>query len=252
MIIKVRRVACITLYAFYPGLAASPVFCYDGAIVENSLAAYLERQGVLKPGRILDAFAAIDRADFVPEELRASAYVDEPLPIGSGQTISQPHVVAFMLNLLDPKPGEKIMDIGAGSGWQTTLLAHIVGNPLNPPAGGSGGKVFALERIPELCEFGKFNVSKYNFIKKGVVEWFCRDATKGLRQYAPFDKIIAAAALGEEIPQAWKDQLNARGKMVVPMGASVWLFHKQKDGTFHETEFPGFAFVPFLKNEDRN
>ncbi|MCH7883472.1 protein-L-isoaspartate O-methyltransferase [Patescibacteria group bacterium] len=221
----------------------SPVFCYDGAIVENSLAAYLERIGVLKPGRVLDAFAAIDRADFVPEELRASAYVDEPLLIGSGQTISQPYVVAFMLNLLDPEPGEKIMDIGAGSGWQTALLAHIVGEE---------GKVFALERIPELCEFGRSNVSKYNFTKKGIVEWFCQDATKGLRQRAPFDKTIAAAALDGEIPQAWKDQLNAYGKMVVPIDASVWLFHKQKDGTFHETEFPGFAFVPFLKDEDRN
>ena len=207
----------------------------------NPLPAYLQRTGVLKAGPILESFGAIDRADFVPEELKSRAYADEALPIGGGQTISQPYTVAFILNLLDPRRGEKIMDVGAGSGWQTALLAHVVGNT---------GKVFAIERVPELCEFGRVNVSKYNFIASGVVEWFCQDATSGLPDKAPMDKIIAAASIVDlKVPKAWEEQLKVGGKMVVPIGNSIWLFIKQPDGTFHEKEFPGFIFVPFIKND---
>ena len=213
----------------------------------NPLAQYLLRTGVIPEGNILDAFKAIDRADFVPPDIRDLAYADEALPIGGGQTISQPYTVAFMLNLLDPRSGEKIMDVGAGSGWQTAILAHIVGE---------NGKIFAVERLPELCEFGRSNVSKYNFIEKGlpagrqgIVEWFCRDASRGLPDKAPFDKIIAAASLHEELPQAWKEQLKPGGVIVTPIGASIWKFTKQKDGEFVQEEFPGFAFVPFVKNE---
>ena len=207
----------------------------------NPLPSYLLRTGVLKSGKILEAFGVIDRADFVPDELKSSAYADEALPIGGGQTISQPYTVAFMLNLLDPQPGEKIMDVGAGSGWQAALLAHIVSNT---------GKVFAIERVPELCEFGLANVQKYNFIASGVVEWFCQDATLGLPDKAPLDKIIAAASIVDlKVPKAWEEQLKVGGKMVVPISNSIWLFIKQKDGTFHEKEFPGFVFVPFIKND---
>lgn len=205
----------------------------------NPLAPYLERIGVLKAKRIISAFSAIDRVDFVPEELKASAYNDEPLPIGKGQTISQPYTVAFMLELLDPQPGEKIMDIGAGSGWQSALLAEIVGER---------GRVFSVERVPELCELGRGNISKYNFIKKGIVECFCEDASAGLPDKMPFDKIIAAAALGKDVPKAWKEQLKAGGKIVVPIDRSVWLYIKKEDGTFQEKEFPGFSFVPFVQN----
>ena len=211
----------------------------------NPLPSYLQRTGVLKAGKILDAFEAINRADFVPEELRSMAYADEALPIGGGQTISQPYTVAFMLNLLDPKPGEKIMDVGAGSGWQTALLAQIISS-----GHAMSGKVFAIERMPELCEFGKTNVSKYNFVESGVVEWFCQDASSGLPEKASFDKIIAAASIVDnKVPKAWEEQLKVGGKMVVPIGNSIWLFIKQPDGTFHEKEFPGFVFVPFIKDK---
>lgn len=210
--------------------------------MENSLPSYLERAGVLKTARILEAFSVIDRADFVPDDLRVSAYVDEPLPIGSGQTISQPHVVAFMLECLDPQPGEHIMDIGAGSGWQTALLAHIVSLK------DKKGKVYAIERVPELCEFGRGNVLKYNFIKKGVVEWFCQDASNGLPDQAPFDKIVVAASIiDDSLPHAWQEQLGVGGKIVVPIKNSIWLFTKQEEGRFEKEEFPGFVFVPFIK-----
>ncbi len=199
---------------------------------------YLEQERAIKSQKILKAFGAIDRADFVPRDLREAAYVDEALPIGQGQTISQPYTVAFMLELLDPGPGEKIMDIGAGSGWQTALLAYIVSEK---------GKVFALELMPELCEFGRTNVSKYNFIEKGIVEWFCRDASPGLPEKAPFDKIIAAANIGDfKIFEVWGSQLKIGGRIVAPVGNSLWLWIKQKDGDFRKKEFPGFVFVPFV------
>src|SRR3989344_867492 len=100
--------------------------------------------GYLKTPRIIDAFRLIDRADFVLPEYKDEACGNYPLPIGEGQTISQPLTVAFMLELLNPQPGEKILDIGAGSGWQTALLAEIVGPK---------GQIVAIERIPKLCRF---------------------------------------------------------------------------------------------------
>src|SRR3990170_6021596 len=121
--------------------------------------------GYLKTPRIIDAFQNIDRVDFVPEPFKGEAYENYPLSIGFGQTISQPLTVAFMLELLQPKEGEKILDVGAGSGWLSALLAYIVGNPLRQPANG-GGKIIGIERIPELKEMAEKNISKYNYIEK--------------------------------------------------------------------------------------
>jgi protein-L-isoaspartate(D-aspartate) O-methyltransferase len=208
----------------------------------NSLVNHLIDEGVLKTPLIIDAFKSIDRAKFVPENMKPFVYVDEALSIGQGQTISQPYTVAFMLELLEPQPREKILDIGSGSGWQTALLARIVGGP---PAG--GGRVFAMEVVPELCKFGKANVKNFNFIEKGIVEWKCQDASGGLPEEAPFDRIIAAAALNGEIPQEWKDQLKIGGRMVVPVKDSIWLFVKKGEDDFETTEYPGFVFVPFVK-----
>lgn len=200
---------------------------------------HLTERGVLKTPLIIDAFKNIDRAKFTTEETRCFAYVDEALSIPGGQTISQPYTVAFMLELLEPKPGEKILDIGAGSGWQTSILAHIVGEK---------GKVFAMEIVLELCKFGKANVAKFNFIEKGVVKWICGDASKGLPNEAFFDKIIAAAALNGEVPQEWKDQLRIGGRIVVPIGNSIWLFIKKDKDNFEAIEHPGFVFVPFVSD----
>ena len=108
----------------------------------------LMSRGYLKSDQIIDAFSEISRMEFVPKELELEAEEDVALPIGYGQTISQPLVVAFMLELLDPQSGQKIMDVGSGSGWTTALLAHIVGND---------GKVIGIERIKELKEFGEKN-----------------------------------------------------------------------------------------------
>ncbi|PIR57834.1 MAG: protein-L-isoaspartate O-methyltransferase [Parcubacteria group bacterium CG10_big_fil_rev_8_21_14_0_10_38_31] len=208
----------------------------------------LVSEGYLKTPRIINAFRHIDRADFVPEELKFEAYVNAPLPIGFGQTISQPSTVAFMLELLDPKPGDKILDIGSGSGWQTALLAFIVshndeGEELEPE---KEGKITTIELIPELEMMARKNVSKYNFIKKGIVEIHCLNATKGFSREAPFEKIIAAAST-DKIPEEWKRQLNVGGIIIAPISLSLWRYKKNEDGSFKEEEFPGFAFVPFIE-----
>ena len=196
-------------------------------------------QGILKTKQIINAFSSIDRADFVLAEDKDRAYEDHPLITLKNQTISQPLTVAFMLELLQVKVSEKILDIGAGSGWQTALLAHLVGDT---------GKVYAIERIPELCEFGQVNVAKYSFIQKGIVEFICADGSQGLAEQAPFDKIIVAAA-AEEIPKALKKQLKIGGVLVLPVGGheqAIYKIEKISDNEYKEQIYPGFIFVPLV------
>ena len=199
--------------------------------------------GYLKTPAIIEAFQKINRQDFVPEEIKEEAYINAPLPIGYGQTISQPLTVAFMLELLQPEPGNKILDVGSGSGWQTALLCSVVG----PPAGEAGdeGKVFALELIPELEVFGRKNVSKYNFVQRKIANFYCLTAANGLAEEAPFDRIISAAS-AQEIPLVWKEQLKIKGRMVVPIKDTVHLLIKKGENEFEEEVYPGFAFVPFV------
>lgn len=196
-------------------------------------------EGYLKTPRVIGAFRAVDRADFVLAEYKNQAYEDHPLPIGFDQTISQPLTVAFMLELLDPLAGDKILDIGSGSGWQTALLAEIVGPE---------GRVAAVERIRELSEFAQENLGKYDYVKKGVVEFYCQDAAVEIPD-GPYDKIIAAAASYKSIPDIWKKKLKVGGKIVAPIGGSVWLFVKKTDHEYEEKEFPGFLFVPLVSEK---
>lgn len=205
-------------------------------INKESLIKNLIDSGYLKTPRIIEAFRKISRVDFVPDNLKSEAYKDIPLPIGHGQTISQPATVAFMLELLDLRAGDKILDIGYGSGWTTALMAHIVG---------SEGRVCAVERIPELCKLGKGNIEEYDFIEKGVVECFCADGTRGLPERAPFNKILAGAS-AKKLPPAWREQLKIGGRIVAPIGWSVWLFIKKSETEFEEKEYSGFAFVPLI------
>ncbi len=199
----------------------------------------LIKQEWLKSPNIIKAFQKIKRQDFLPEDMKRLADLDQALPIGLGQTISQPLVVAFMLEELDPQPGHKILDIGSGSGWTSALLAEIVG---------SKGKVIAIEIVPELKEFGEKNTSKYNFIKKGIVEFICADGSKGYAKEAKFDRILASAS-GRELPLAWKEQLKIKGKIVAPIGTSIWTFIKKSKNSFQEIEHPGFAFVPLITKD---
>ena len=206
-------------------------YCFMKQLIENLISA-----GYLKTPEIIEAFYKIDRVDFIPEELKAEAQVNMPLPIGYDQTISQPLTVAFMLELLQPKSGYKILDVGSGSGWQSSLLAYITGNE---------GRVIAIERIPELSEFGKNNSQKYNFKN---LEFVVGDGSAGYKDEAPYDRIIVAAAAFNKIPEELKKQLKINGRLVVPVKNSIWLVVKKDDSKYEEKEFPGFVFVPLVEN----
>ena len=199
--------------------------------------------GYLKSPNIIEAFLAIDRKDFVVSEYQDETYSNIPLPIGFGQTISQPLTVAFILELLQPQAGEKILDIGAGSGWTTALLAYIVSQKLKR------GKVIAIERIPELKGFGEKNVAKYNFIKKGVVEFICADGSQGYEKEAPFDKILCSAAVNE-VPKNWLKQLKIGRRIVTPLDGEIQLWIKKAENEFDIKRFHGFTFVPLITDNE--
>ena len=205
-----------------------------------SLIDSLIKEGWLKTPRIIEAFKRIKRVDFLPDEIKNLAELNGALSIGFGQTISQPLVVAFMIEKLEPKPGDKILDIGSGSGWTTALLSEIVGDK---------GKVIAIELVPELAEFGKRNTAKYDFVERGIAQFICGDGSKGYKKEAPFDKILCSAAIQDKFPKAWKKQLKIEGKIVTPIGSSIWLLVKKSKAEFEKIEFPGFAFVPLVIKE---
>lgn len=202
----------------------------------NSLVRDLIYEGYLKTDRIIGAFSKIKRVDFVPKELETASQANVALPIGQGQTISQPLTVAFMLEQLTPMPGDKILDIGAGSGWTTALLAQIVGKK---------GKVIGIERIRELCSFGMNNISKYHLIEGGRAKIICADGSHGYLNEAPYDRILVSAA-ADEIPKALKKQLKIGGKLVIPVKNSIWMIERKSEKVFSDEEFPGFAFVPLI------
>lgn len=200
----------------------------------------LIEKGYLKTDSIIEAFECVSRIEFVPEDLELEAEADVALPIGHGQTISQPLVVAFMLELMDPKKGQKILDVGSGSGWTTALLANIVGKE---------GKIIAVEKIGELKEFGQKNADKYGFVKNGIASFYNADGSKGFSEEAPFDRILVSASADGEIPEALKSQLKVGGKMVMPIRNSIVYLEKEGENKFYKEEFPGFTFVPLIINE---
>ena len=203
----------------------------------------LIKEGWLKTPRIIDAFKEIKRADFMTKETKNLAELNEALPINYGQTISQPLTVAFMLEQLQPEPGNKILDIGSGSGWTSALLSYIVSQKSKSE---TQGKIIAIEIIPELKEFGQKNVAKYNFVEKGIAEFICADGSKGYKKEAPYDRVLVSAS-AEEVPQAWKEQLKIGGRIVAPIKNSIRTLIKKSEKDFQEIEHPGFVFVPLVK-----
>lgn len=196
----------------------------------------LIRQGYLKTDFIIKAFFEVDRKEFVPDEFKNQSKEDIPLPIGFGQTISQPLTVAFMLELLSPQRRQNILDLGSGSGWTSSLLSHIVGK---------GGKVTAIERIEKLCEWGRDNADKFGFVKNGIAEFHCVNGNEGYKKNAPYDRILVSA-MAEKIPKALKEQLKIGGRMVIPMRGGIWLLRKKGENDFYAEEYPGFSFVPLV------
>jgi len=190
--------------------------------------------GTITSKPLEEAFRKVDRADFVPDAHKLKAYEDRPLPIGLEQTISQPTTVAFMLELLRVEPGHKVLDVGSGSGWQTALLCEIVG---------AKGKVFAVERIKDLLEFGRRNVAAYNYSK---AEFRLAGEKFGWPEKAPFDRIIAAAA-ADSPPAELLEQLKIGGFCVLPVKNSLVQIVRKSEDEFAHKEYPGFVFVPLIR-----
>lgn len=193
--------------------------------------------GYLRSDAVIDAMSAISREEFVLSKFRKQADADLPLPIGHGQTVSSPKTVAIMLELLDPRKGQKVLDAGTGSGWTAALLASIVGDD---------GKVITIERLEDLHRFAKENIEKYGFISKGRAECLLGDASDGFEKEAPYDRILVTA-MASKVPDALKKQLKVGGKLVVPIYNKICYFEKRGENDFYKEEFSGFNFVPFVE-----
>jgi len=156
----------------------------------------------IRDDRVLDAMAAVPRELFVPQDQQRRAYRDAALPIGHGQTISQPYMVARIAEALALQPGELVLDVGSGSGYQAAVLAEL------------GAEVVTIERIPELAEQARGNLAAAGYLQ---VEVRVGDGTLGLPDRAPFDAIAVAAA-APAFPETLYEQLRPRGRLVVPVG----------------------------------
>jgi protein-L-isoaspartate(D-aspartate) O-methyltransferase len=180
------------------------------------------------------AFQDVPRKNFIPDRMQRSAYLDMPLPIGFGQTISQPSTVKKMLEWLEVEPGNKVLDVGSGSGWTTALLSNIVGRR---------GKVFAVEKIPELVEFGRQN---NRVIGNRKAEFHQAGEVFGLLEHAPYDRILVSAA-ADELPHELIEQLAKGGKLVIPVLNDILEIEKDAKGHLDIKSHPGFVFVPLVK-----
>lgn len=184
-------------------------------------------------GRINEAFASVPREIFLPPQERPHAGWDIPLPIGFGQTNSQPTTVRMMLEWLDARPGQQVLDVGSGSGWTSALLAKLVGEK---------GKVIAVERVPELVKFGRENCEQLGLSN---VEFHQAGEALGWPNESQYDRILVSAA-GRDVPQELVGQLAPGGRMVIPVLDSVYVLQKDSKGEISRTDYPGFAFVPLI------
>jgi protein-L-isoaspartate(D-aspartate) O-methyltransferase len=183
--------------------------------------------------RALTAMEAVPRHEFVPEEYLQAAYSDGPLPIGHGQTISQPYIVAVMTELLELEEGDRVLEIGTGSGYQAAVLAEII------------DEVYTVEIIPELAESSRERLDRLGY---GSVVSMNADGYYGWEEYAPYDAIIVTAA-PDHVPQSLVEQLKDGGRMVIPVGPvgwyqTLWLITKAgQEVEYHNKG--GCQFVPF-------
>jgi len=198
----------------------------------------LVRWGYLSKRDIIDAFKKVPRHDFIPENIRDYSYADQPLSIGHGQTISAPSMVAIMLESLDLKAGQKVLEVGTGSGYNAALIAEIVGK---------GGRVFSMERIDELAEFGRANLKRTGY---GWVQVVIGDGTCGYEKEAPWDRILVTAC-APELPEPLVEQLKIGGKIGAPVGQhymfQTWLVAERRGKKeLKIEERGGCSFVPLV------
>jgi protein-L-isoaspartate(D-aspartate) O-methyltransferase len=203
------------------------------AMVERQL----RRRGITE-SEILDAFRAVAREQFIGEEYAHLAYGDHPLPIESSQTISQPYIVALMIQAAAIKPGDNVLEIGAGSGYAAAVISRIA------------AKVIAIERQHDLVAMASDRLRRLGYDNVEIVEG---DGTKGCREHAPFDAILAAAS-GSHVPRPLVEQLAPNGRIVMPVGEPGGIQElikvtKQEDGILKQENLGAVRFVPLIGEE---
>ena len=190
--------------------------------------------GEIRNRRVLDAFLEVPRELFVPEAMRAESYLDYPLPIGVGQTISQPTTVMLMLDLLAPQSGDRVLEIGAGSGYNAALLARLA------------KEVVTVERHEVLAKQARQSLQRTGVRNVRVL---CGDGKQGALEHAPFDRIIVTAA-AHVVPPALLDQLAPGGTLVAPVGEThgCWMTRvcKNRQGALERSRHGRFSFVPLV------
>ena len=197
----------------------------------------LRRRGI-RDRHILDAFLEVPREAFVSPEYAKLAYGDHPLPIEAGQTISQPYIVALMIQAAGIGLRDKVLEVGAGSGYAAAIISRIA------------GRVIAMERQQELVEVARERISRLGYDNIEILEG---DGTKGCRDQAPFDAILAAAS-GSHVPNALLDQITEGGRIVMPLGSPGWVQElvkvtKRPDGGIDQESLGGVRFVPLIGEE---
>ena len=195
----------------------------------------MKNTGFLTDSKIESAIRKVPRHNFVPESMKNKAYENEPIRIMKKQTISQPSVVSRMTEWLDLKEGQKVLEIGSGSGWQSAILAKIVGT----------GKIFTVERHSELASFAKKNLEKLGIKNVKII---LGDGRLGLEEESPFDRIMVTAAC-REVPKALLDQLSLDGLLIAPVGddiQSLILLKKTPEGIVEIKNQKGYVFVPLV------
>lgn len=205
--------------------------------LRNKLVKKLAEKGI-KDERVLAAIGKVPRHVFFENALLEHAYQDKAFPIGEGQTISQPYTVAFQSEKLEIKPGDKVLEIGTGSGYQACVLLEM------------GAKVYTIEYNKVLYQKTKELLPQLGY----KPYFFLGDGSKGLPAKAPFDKIIVTAG-APVVPKALTDQLNENGVLVIPVGdkeKQAMLRIRKKNGKLFQEEFNDFAFVPLLGEDGWN
>ncbi|MFZ2071281.1 MAG: protein-L-isoaspartate O-methyltransferase [Halobacteriota archaeon] len=203
---------------------------YEGE--RKRLIEYLRRQGVSDV--VLEAMMRVKRHLFVPHERRDQAYGDYPLPIGEGQTISAPHMVAIMCEFLALKRGDKVLEVGAGSGYHAAVIAELIGEE---------GHIYTVERIPWLVEFARANLNRAGYKNVTVTQG---DGTLGLPAHAPYDKISVTCA-APDVPPPFLEQLKTGGKMVIPIGRYMQkLYLVEKKNGIEKSRECDVIFVPLV------
>ena len=203
---------------------------------EDMVKIQIQDRGV-RDSATLAALRKVPRHSFVPTDQVGNSYEDRPLPIGYGQTISQPYIVAYMTEIIKPKPGQKVLEIGTGSGYQAAVLAEIV------------SKVYTIEIVEEL---GKQATTRLKNLNYKNIEVKTADGYHGWKEHAPFDAIVVTAA-AEYIPTPLKEQLKDGGRMIIPVGSpymtqQLMLIEKTGD-KFRTTSKMPVRFVPFKRSQ---